>query len=157
GASFARLRDAWQARSRQTWHASMRVLAEHLSRAALDREEVNEEGWTGRLKAIGAALGLRREGSLTAREAAMQAPAERLDLDVRASTDNLLALPGLEGAAAGVVLTRLAEHFAVREPVSEGKAAVIGGVLTGALAGLKADIASGGLTMGGGLLAGGVL
>lgn len=155
--AFARVRDAWRERSHATWHASMRVLAEHLSRAALDREEVHEEGWTGRLKAIGAALGLRREGTLTPREHAMQALAERLDVDVRTSTDRLIALHGLEGEAAGVVLTRLAEHFAVREPVSEGKAAVIGGVLTGALAGLKADIATGGLTMGGGLLAGGVL
>ena len=156
-AAFVRLRAAWLARNRETWRASMRVLAEHLARAALDREEVHEEGWTGRLKGIGAALGLRREGSLTPREHAMQALAERLDLDVRTSTERLIALHGLEGAAAGIVLARLAEHYAVREPVSEGKAAMLGGVVTGALAGLKADIVSGGLTMGGGLLAGGVL
>jgi len=41
--------------------------------------------------------------------------------------------------------------------VSEGKAALLGGALTGALAGLKADLATGGLTLGGGLLVGGVL
>ena len=44
-----------------------------------------------------------------------------------------------------------------RQPLSEGKAAVWGGLVTGALAGLKADIASAGMTFGGGLLAGGVL
>jgi hypothetical protein len=55
------------------------------------------------------------------------------------------------------VLARLARHYATRMPVDEGKAALWGGALTGALAGLKADIASGGLTLGGGLLAGGVL
>ena len=42
-------------------------------------------------------------------------------------------------------------------PQSEGKAALWGGVVTGALMGLKADILSGGLTLGGGMLAGGVL
>ncbi|HTT09621.1 MAG TPA: GTPase [Burkholderiaceae bacterium] len=156
-AGFARLRDAWRQRGLETWRASMHVLAEQIARAALDREAMPGAGWTGRLKEIGAALGLRREGSLTPRELAMQALAERLDIDIRASTDRLIALHGLEGQAAGVVLTRLAEHYAVREPLSESKAAMLGGILTGALAGLKADIASGGLTMGGGLLAGGVL
>jgi Domain of unknown function (DUF3482) len=34
---------------------------------------------------------------------------------------------------------------------------VLGGLVTGALAGLKADLATGGLTLGGGLLAGGVI
>jgi len=155
--AFERLRTTWQARSRAAWLAAMRVLAEQITRAALDREVVREQGWTGRLKVIGAALGLRRDGSLTPRELAMQSLAERLDVDIRASTDRLIELHGLEGRAAGVVLTRLAEHYAVREPLSEGKAAVLGGVVTGALAGLKADIASGGLTMGAGLLAGGVL
>jgi hypothetical protein len=52
---------------------------------------------------------------------------------------------------------RLAEHYAVSERLSEGKAALLGGAITGALAGLKADIATGGLTLGGGLLVGGVL
>jgi hypothetical protein len=45
----------------------------------------------------------------------------------------------------------------VQERVGEGRAAVLGGLVTGALAGLKADIATGGLTLGGGLLAGGLL
>ena len=51
----------------------------------------------------------------------------------------------------------MAEHFAAREPVSEGKAAMVGGLVTGALAGLKADIATGGLTLGGGMLAGSLI
>jgi hypothetical protein len=133
------------------------VLAERLARAALDREPVPEAGWTGRLKDLGAALGLRKDGASTAREHAMRALAERLDADIRRSTDALIRLHGLGGHATDVVLTRLAEHYAVREPFDEGKAAVWGGVVTGALAGLKADVLSGGMTLGGGLLAGGVL
>jgi hypothetical protein len=154
---FERLRAAWDERGRATWRAAMQVLAERLARAALDREPVPESGWSGRLKDLGAALGLRRDGASTAREHAMRALAERLDADIRGSTDRLIRLHGLGGHATDVVLTRLAEHYAVHEPFDEGKAAVWGGVVTGALAGLKADVLSGGMTLGGGLLAGGVL
>jgi hypothetical protein len=156
-ADFEVLRAAWRARNDATWRAAMQLLAERLARAARDQEVVQPAGWTGRLQAIGTALGLRRDRTPTARESAMQALAERLDTDIRASTDRLIALHGLEGRAANVVLTRLAEHYAVREPVSEGRAALWGGVVSGALAGLKADLASGGLTLGAGLIAGGVL
>jgi hypothetical protein len=156
-AAFERLRAAWQARGEATWRASMAVLAERVARAARDREAVPDAGWAGRLQEVGAALGLRRDGARTPREHAMHELAARLDADIRRTTDRLLELHGLSGHAAATVLTRLAEHYAQRSPVSEGKAAVLGGVAAGALAGLKADIASGGMTMGAGLLVGGVL
>lgn len=156
-AAFARLRRAWEARSRADFDAAMRVLAERLARAALDREPLPDGGWTDRLKQVGSAIGLFAEGGAGPRERAMQELAQRLDADVRDSTDRLIRLHGLDGHATEVVLMRLAEHYAVREPLSEGKAALWGGAVTGALAGLKADIASGGLTLGGGLLAGGLL
>jgi hypothetical protein len=155
--AFERLRAAWQAQRRATWNASMQVLAERLAAAALDRETFDDEGFTGKLREVGAAIGLRRDGADTPRERAMRQLAERLDASIRASTDRLIRLHDLDGHATDVVLTRLAEHYAATEPLSEGKAAVVGGVLTGALAGLKADVASGGLTFGAGLLAGGVL
>jgi hypothetical protein len=156
-AGFERLAAAWDARNREIWRASMQVLAERLARAALDRETLPESGLASRLADLGAAIGLRKDGSATARERAMRALAERLDADIRTSTDRLIRLHGLGGHATEEVLTRLAEHYAVHAPIDEGKAAVWGGVLTGALAGLKADLASGGATFGGGLLAGGVL
>ncbi|MCO5123306.1 MAG: GTPase domain-containing protein [Rhizobacter sp.] len=155
--AFGRLATAWRAQHRTVWRASMDVLGTRLARAAFDREAVRDEGWSGKLKQVGASIGLRREGALTPRDLAMQALAERLDADIRASTDQLIKLHGLDGEATQTVLLRLAENFAVREPLSEGKAAVLGGLVTGALAGLKADIATGGLTLGGGLLAGGVI
>ena len=156
-ADFEPLRRAWLGRHRAIWREAMRVLAVRLAAAAMDREPVQDTGWTGRLREVGAALGLRRDGAATPRELAMQALAERLDAEVRRSTDRLIALHGLDGRAAATVLQRLAEHYAVTAPLSEGKAAVLGGVLSGALAGLKADVATGGMTLGGGLLAGGVL
>jgi len=155
--AFERLRAAWRERGEATWRASMAVLAERMARAARDREDVADSGLGGRLQEIGAALGLRRGRGRTPREQAMHELALRLDADVRRTTDRLIELHGLSGRAAATVLTRLAEHYAVQLPVSEGKAAVLGGVTAGALAGLKADLATGGMTLGAGLLVGGVL
>jgi len=154
--TFGALEAAWHARQHATWQAAMGVLSDRLARAALDREALGASGLASRLKDWGAALGLRRD-HVSSTDRAMDALAERLDGDIRASTDRLIALHGLEGRAGAQVLARLAEHYAARKPLDEGKAAVWGGVVSGALLGLKADIASGGLTLGGGLLAGGVL
>lgn len=156
-AAFDTLHGAWRQRERGVWQAALRVLAQRIARAALDREPIADTAWTDRLVELGSALGLRRGGPATPRERAMSALAERLDADVRSSTDRLIALHGLEGRAGEQVLRRLAEHYALRAPVSEGRSALVGGLLTGALAGLKADLATGGLTLGGGLLAGGLL
>src|SRR5690606_2494733 len=87
----------------------------------------------------------------------MRRLAERLDAEIRDSTERLIRLHGLEGRASETILARLAEHYVVRQQLSEGKAAAFGGAVTGALAGLKADLATGGLSFGAGLLAGGVL
>jgi hypothetical protein len=82
--------------------------------------------------------------------------AERLDADVRDSTSRLIAIHGLEGRAAEVILERLADHLRADVPMNEGKAAMIGGVLSGALSGLAADLAAGGLTLGAGTLVGAI-
>ncbi len=152
-AAFARLKTAWQQRNQQRFQASMNLLAQRLMRAAEDREIVKDTGLLGKITAGNAE-----------KDAAMQRLAQRLDADVRSSTDALIALHQLDGNgnrdASKTVLTqlsRLAEHVALKAPQSEGKAALWGGVVTGALMGLKADILSGGLTLGGGMLAGGVL
>ena len=80
-----------------------------------------------------------------------------LDAEVRQSTTQLIELHGLQGHAQGEILDRVAGQFARHQRVPEGRAAILGGAVTGALAGLKADIASGGLTLGGGLIAGGLI
>ncbi|MDE2565616.1 MAG: DUF3482 domain-containing protein, partial [Burkholderiales bacterium] len=82
---------------------------------------------------------------------------QALEAEVRASLARLISLHGLQGQAQGEILQRVAGQFEVHQRLPEGRAAVLGGALTGAVAGLKADLATGGLTMGGGLLAGGLL
>jgi GTPase Era involved in 16S rRNA processing len=159
-AAFARLNAAWQQRNQLRFQASMNLLAQRLCRAAGDKEVVSEAGWSSKLKEAGVALGKAMglsDGDNTPKALAMKALSKRLDTDIRSNMDELIVLHQLDGSAGNVVLTRLAEHYAVQAPQSESKAALWGGVVTGALMGLKADILSGGLTLGGGMLAGGVL
>lgn len=161
--AFERLRTAWHQRQRVRWQESMAELAHRLARAALDVQAVESDGWRGSVRSIGSrlgrALGLRDDDASAdaPQQRAMAQLAERLDDNVRQSTDALIRLHGLDGRAGAEVLAKLARHYAVNAPLDEGRAAIWGGVVTGALAGLKADIASGGLTLGGGLLAGGVI
>ena len=155
--AFRRLAAAWRARRLEVFAAAMAALAAQLARAACDREVVPAEGLRGALRQVGVALGVGREGGESEKDRAMQRLAERLDADVRATVDRLIDLHRLEGRAGPAVLARLAGDFAVAARASEGKAAVLGGLVTGALTGLKADLATGGLTFGAGLLTGGVL
>jgi len=155
--AFERLQDAWTGRRQGQFEASMAALGEQLARTACDREEVDEFGLRSRLLEVGSALGIGRTDGSGPLGQAMRALAERLDADIRHATDRLIAIHGLDGHAARNVLERLAENFVVKRGLSEGKSALVGGVVTGALAGLKADLASGGLTFGAGLLVGGLL
>jgi hypothetical protein len=87
----------------------------------------------------------------------MERLGRRLDQHVRAATDRLIALHGLSGSAAQEILARVAGQFDVSKRADVGSSGVIGGVVTGALGGLAADLAAGGLTFGAGALIGGIL
>jgi hypothetical protein len=155
-ATLGRLMAAWAARREGTFQASMQVLAESLARTAAAREAVTDPAGLGaRLRRLGATLTRRDDADPAV--AAQARLAAALQAEVAESTSRLLALHGLAGRAQGEILERVAGQFAVHARLPEGRAAIVGGALTGALAGLKADILSGGLTMGGGLLAGGLL
>jgi hypothetical protein len=170
--AFERLRHAWRARAEAVWASSVDLIARQLQDVACDREPVDDEGWGTRLRAVRSGVGTaiastvgrwagraaRADGDdASAQQAAMSRLGARAAERVRISTDTLIRLHGLEGRAGPVVLDRVASRVAVQAPLHEGKAALWGGALAGALAGLKADIATGGLTLGGGLLAGGLL
>ena len=156
-AAMVRLAAAWSARRLATFNAAMQALAESLGRVGAAREGVApSRSLAERLRRFGAAVGLPRADDDPA-ALAQQALAAALDDELRANTTQLIELHGLEGRAQGEILLRLADQFARHERVPEGRAAIVGGAITGALTGLKADLVSGGLTLGGGLLAGGLL
>ena len=152
--AFDRLGAAWKARRMTQFDEAMAALALPIARAACDRVALPADPLVTRL---GRSLGLARpEGEILQARAA-DAMSARLDADLRASTERLIAIHMLEGRAAGEVLARLAGDVRRDAPLDEGKAAMMGGVVTGALSGLAADLAAGGLTLGAGMLAGAVL
>lgn len=159
--AMTRLRDAWRAQREQTFDAAMRSLAGSLARIAGAKAVLTDaRGLGARLRGVGAAvaqgLGINKSAETPA-AMAQQALAQALADEVRANTLELIHLHGLDGEVQGEILTRLATHYELRLRLDETQAAMWGGMVTGALVGLKADVLSGGLTLGGGLLAGGLL
>lgn len=152
---LATLAGAWAARNLHRFHASMQVLAAQLASAVTDREEIGERKLTDRLR--GAIMHPVAGDSSPQGERAMGKLAERLDVLIRRSTDELIALHGLAGRAAGEVLKRMRDDFRETAPAREGVATVLGGLVSGAAGGLAADLAVGGLTLGGGMFIGSVL
>lgn len=160
-AAFRRLRSAWRKRNVEVFDAAMRALAEQLAAVATARETLAEGGVVAGL-AKGARHLLSSFASEGAKEdpdteRAMAALAKSLDASVRENTDRLIALHGLSGRAAAGILARLAGQFEVSKPADVGKTGIIGGMVTGALGGLAADLSAGGLTFGAGVLIGGLL
>ncbi len=141
-AVMQRLAAAWAAQRLATFDAAVRELAASLGRTAAARAVLPDGGWLAR-----------KQDAADGR----QALEKMLDAELRASTGRLLALHGLAGQAQSEILDRVAAQVSLRQRVGEGRAALVGGAISGALAGLKADIATGGLTLGGGMLAGGLL
>jgi hypothetical protein len=155
-AAFRKLNAAWQEANLRVFRDSMAVLSEQLVAAACDEDIVPEKPLRDRLVER-VLVATPQPARVTPRERAMSALAERLDTRIRTSTDRLIALHDLEGHAAREVLQRMKDDYAGTTPVAEGYAALLGGFVSGALSGLAADIASGGLTFGAAALGGGVL
>jgi hypothetical protein len=155
--TFARLADAWKARNRAIFEQSMQALARQLAATAADSVALAGGGladaaraWLGRLLRPG-------EKGDEATDAAMGELARRLDAEVRRATDELIELHGLSGRAAAEVLERMGAQLAVDKAADPARASVLGAAVTGALGGLAADLAAGGLTFGAGALLGGLL
>ncbi len=151
--AMAGLGARWEELNRARFDSSMAVLAAYLQRAAQDREAVEESDWQGKL--TGAITG-RSKGDRAARKA-MGELAKRLAESTAKSTDELIQLHGLSGMAARKVLERVCDDYAHQAKTPEGASAAMGGMFSGAIGGLAADLAAGGLTLGGGMIVGAIL
>ncbi len=150
-----RLAAAWRQRNLEVFAGSMRILAAQVALAARDRETIGEEPWSEKLRRV--VVAGRSHEDRGARRRAMATLATRLDRAIVESTNRLIALHGLEGEAAQQVLARIRENYAAETPVDASLVGLLGGFVSGALGGLAADLAAGGLTFGTGAVAGGVL
>jgi hypothetical protein len=154
---FGRLAAAWRDRNQQVFRSSMEVLARQLLETAGDRVNVPVRGIGDTARDWFGSVITGKERVDPAYERAMAELASRLDGSLRRATDELIALHGLTGRSAQEIFDRMGSEFAVTEGLDEGKASLLGAAVSGALGGLAADIAAGGLTFGAGALIGGML
>jgi len=152
--ALARLLRTWQEKNVARFRASMHILAVQLAAAAADSEALSVQSWQDKAGAL--LLSLRKRESPEAGRA-MARLTERLANGTRTSTEQLIHAHGLSGKAAREVLRRLESDYASTTPAKEGFAAMLGGLMSGALGGLAADLAVGGMTLGGGMIVGGIL
>jgi hypothetical protein len=135
------------------------AMARYLAAAATDRDAPQSNadepsaGWFGALGELAGALKLPLD-----KRRSMAALARRLDGSTRALMGELIETHGLVGSSAATIERRI-EDVEVHggPPFSARSGALAGAVLSGAIGGLIADLASGGLSLGGGMLAGGML
>ena len=144
-----RLRQAWVAQQHARLDAGAQRLAHSLARIATTHQAVADEGFLARRAEADSA----RAALATLLDAEWRVCEERLAtlLGDTADAGTTQSAPGSTSCAPTAVTAQL------RGRLGEGRAALMGGVVTGALAGLKADLLSGGLTLGAGLVAGGLL
>ncbi|RXZ68033.1 DUF3482 domain-containing protein [Agromyces albus] len=152
--AFARLSAAWRDLRMGEFDAAMAALAGPIARAAVDQTTLPEEPLAQR---VGGSLGLPSPERSRARADAAEQMAGRLQADLRESTERLIAIHRLEGRAADEVLERVADDLHIDAPLDETRTAMLSGVVSGALTGLGADLAAGGLTFGAGMIAGAIL
>ena len=155
--AFGRLRQSWRERNLAVFRDSMQTLADQVAAAAIDVESVQERDIQGKARAWIGSVATGVASSDPGLERAQTNLAGRLDSNIRATTAKLVELHGLTGRATDEVLKRMGSEFTVDRPADADKASVLGGLVSGALGGLAADLGAGGLTFGAGALLGGVL
>ena len=155
--AFERLRESWRERNLNVFRESMQALSDQIAVAATDTEPLEELDIQGKARAWLGSVATGTQHSDVKLERAQTELATRLDRGIRATTERLVQLHGLTGKATDEVLRRMGGEFAVDRPADADKASVLGGLVSGALGGLAADLGAGGLTFGAGALIGGVL
>jgi hypothetical protein len=151
-AAFARLRGAWVRRDEEVLRRSAAVIAGQMARVARDAETLGEASLVDKARNL-----FRGGGDVDpAEQAAQRAMLARLDAAVHDGTAELVALHGLSGTASEEILESLARPFATERAADADRAGLLGAIVTGALSGLAADLAAGGLTFGAGAVLGGI-
>ncbi len=145
------LAQAWRNQNQAVFDQSMQVLAGHLARLGQDRERMP------RAEGVRGLLSLMSGRRSAAQVAASRALTGRLNADTRRTFDQLLRLHQLDGAAGAEIQAQLREAFVTGRGLDETASTILGGLISGALTGLTADFLSGGLTFGGGAVAGAIL
>ncbi|HUP98160.1 MAG TPA: DUF3482 domain-containing protein, partial [Usitatibacter sp.] len=158
---FDRLRSAWRRRNLEAFRASIRSIATHIGATATDREQVPERldaaTFASRVKNWIARARDEPSAPQPAVDAAMSGLSKRLETRMREDIDRLIALHGLSGQAQKQILARTAGQFDIAMPADVAGTTLLGGLVTGAAGGLAADLSTGGITLGAGMVVGAIL
>ena len=145
---------------RRRFDASVQALADYLLRLSGDVVEMDAR-WFDGLKDAWKNLRARIPGGRNAEptpfESGMQGLAQRYAEQTKAVTDQLIAINRLDGVSAAEIMELAEDKLAVHKPVDASSSALAGGVVSGILTGLGADLLTGGLSLGTGALVGGVM
>lgn len=152
--SFDRLTASWKARRQQQFSEAMDALAQPIARAACDSAPIADKTV---LNQMGQLIGLNQKEDKKVAAAAVRTMGERLKKDLQESAERLISIHDLKGNAAQELRSQISDISATEAPLDTRKAAGVFGLLSGALSGLSADVMSGGLSLGGGMLVGAVL
>ncbi|PWF48877.1 DUF3482 domain-containing protein [Massilia glaciei] len=153
---YARLFATWEANNLRRFHESLRLTSVQLAAAAKDSEPIDSSA-SNMFKAAIHKIGLSKSGERPGHEKAMARLVERLEANITQTTKQLLALQQLDPSEAAKINARVRDNFAVRAPVDQAQAGLLGAIISGAATGLSADLMAGGLTFGTGALVGGVV
>ncbi|MFT7671552.1 MAG: hypothetical protein ACI8X5_004273 [Planctomycetota bacterium] len=127
---------AWRMERQTTFRKSMELIAGELLRAATDQEPLVEGAWGND------------------KQQATKALEKRLEEGASVIFDRLISLHGLDGRASIDLRTAPGDFSTSAEKLAPKRLGFIGGAATGLMGGLWADIASGGLSFGSGMILG---
>lgn len=155
-APYARLLAVWEHNNTQRFEQAMHLLAGQLVMAARDSEAVEPES-RSMLKSALKVVGIGKDGEQQRQDRAMAALVARLNQQTMKMTGSLLLLHKLDPIEAVKINARVRDNFTVRAPIDRAQAGLLGAMISGAATGLSADLMTGGLSLGGGALLGGVV
>jgi hypothetical protein len=149
---MARLIVAWKSDGLQVFDQSMQVLANCVAHCAVARQPVADSGNLGTV-----ARGLMKKANTPRKQqGAERALSKAMASDTEQALTELAKLYRLDATVENDIAGDMGHVYHPRKGVSENKVTLLGAVLTGMLSGLAADIAVGGLSLGSGMIIGGI-
>jgi len=136
---------------------SINALSAYLVVLARDRVEL-DSSWNDTFKDLWKKTPWgNKSNEKPAQELAMESLAQGFMKRSKEVTDTLIVINRLTGVSVAEIIKLAGDKFSIDGPVNTLTSSLAGGVISGALTGLGADLLSGGLTLGTGALVGGLL
>lgn len=149
---MGRLIDAWKNDGLQVFEQSMLALATCVARCAVARVPVAQ---TTGLQSVAGDL-LKGANAPNRQKAAQAVLGKQMVKDTGQALAELATLYHLDATVENDIAEQLSHIYHPSKAVSETRVTLLSAVLAGMLSGLAADIATGGLTLGGGMIVGGI-